>query len=76
MQRGGVPIAYDRVLSAKYGVKAFEMALEGDYGKMVAYHYPDFVSVPLKEAIAKPNLVEEKNQLVKTALGLGICLGN
>ncbi|PLX11963.1 MAG: 6-phosphofructokinase [Marinilabiliales bacterium] len=76
LQRGGVPIAYDRVLSAKYGVKAFEMALEGDYGKMVAYHHPDFVSVPLKEAIAKPNLVEEKNQLVKTALGLGICLGN
>lgn len=76
LQRGGVPIAYDRVLSAQFGVKAFEMALEGDYGKMVAYRHPKFISVPLKKAIAKPNLVDEKNQLVKTALGLGICLGN
>lgn len=76
LQRGGVPIAYDRVLSAQFGVKAFEMALEGDYGKMVAYRHPDFISVPLKEAITKPNLVTETNQLVKTAKGLGICLGD
>ncbi len=76
LQRGGVPTAYDRVLSAQFGVKAFEMALDGDYGKMVAYHHPDFTSVPLKQAIAKENLVTEDNQLVKTAKGLGICLGN
>ncbi len=75
LQRGGVPIAYDRVISAQFGVKAFEMALENDYGKMVAYRHPDFVSVPLKEAIAEPNLVTADNALVKTALGLGISLG-
>ena len=75
LQRGGVPIAYDRVLSAQFGVKAFEMALAGDYGKMVAYHHPEFVSVPFKEAIAKPNLVTRDNQLVRTAKGLGICIG-
>ncbi len=75
LQRGGVPIAYDRVLSAQFGVKAFEMALNNDYGKMVSYRHPDFVSVPLAEAISKPNLVERDNQLVKTAQGMGICLG-
>jgi 6-phosphofructokinase 1 len=56
-------------------VKAFEMALKGDYGKMVAYRHPYFVSVPLLEAIAKPNLVTLDNALVKTATGLGISLG-
>ena len=76
LQRGGVPIAYDRVLSAQFGVKAFEMALSGDYGKMVSYSHPEFVSVSLKEAIAKPILVTRDNQLVKTAIGLGICLGD
>jgi 6-phosphofructokinase 1 len=76
LQRGGVPIAYDRVLSAQFGVQAFEMALNNDYGKMVAYRHPKFISVPLKDAIAKPNLVTEDNQLVKTARGLGICLGD
>ena len=76
LQRGGVPIAYDRVLSAQFGVKAFEMALNNDYGKMVSYRHPDFIVVPLLEAITKPNLVTEHNQLVKTAKGLGICLGD
>jgi len=76
LQRGGVPTAYDRVLSAQFGVQAFEMALEGDYGKMVSYRHPKFISVPFVEAIATPNLVTEDNQLVKTARGLGICLGD
>lgn len=75
LQRGGVPVAYDRVLSAQFGVKAFEMVLEGKFGNMVAYHHPDFVAVPLKKAIAKPNLVEKNNYLVKTAKGLDISLG-
>lgn len=76
LQRGGVPIAYDRVLASQFGVKAFEMAMDGDYGKMVSYQHPDIVSVPLEEAIAKPNLIEENNALVHTARGLGICLGD
>jgi len=76
LQRGGVPIAYDRVLAAQFGVNAFEMALDGDFGKMVSYQHPDFVAVPLKKAIAKPNLVGKNSALVKTARGLGICLGN
>jgi 6-phosphofructokinase 1 len=75
LQRGGVPIAYDRVLSAQFGVKAFEMVLNNEFGKMVAYRHPDFIAVPLKEAVAKPNFVTHDNALVKTALGLGISLG-
>ncbi len=76
LQRGGVPIAYDRVLAAQFGVEAFEMVMQGDFGKMVSYQHPDFVAVPLKKAIAKPKLVGENSALVKTARGLGICLGN
>ena len=75
LQRGGVPIAYDRVLSSQMGVKAMEMAIDGDFGKMVAYHHPDFVAVALKDAIASPNLVTKDNALISTAQGLGICLG-
>lgn len=75
LQRGGVPIAYDRVLSAQFGVRAFEMALNQNFGKMVAYRHPNFVAVPLEEAIATPNLVTSDNSLVKTAKGLGISLG-
>jgi 6-phosphofructokinase 1 len=75
LQRGGIPIAYDRVLSAQFGVKAFEMVLNADYGKMVSYRHPYFVSVPFTEAIAQSNLVTLDNALVKTAQGLGISMG-
>lgn len=75
LQRGGVPIAYDRVLAAQLGVKAFEMVLKEDFGKMVAYRHPYFVAVPLKESVTQPNLVTLDNALVKTAHGLGISLG-
>jgi len=33
------------------------------------------VAVPLKEAVAKPNLVTIDSDLVRTAQGLNICLG-
>ncbi len=75
LQRGGVPIAYDRVLSSQMGVKAMEMAISGDFGKMVSYKHPNFVAVTLEEAVAKPNLVTKDNALISTARGLGICLG-
>lgn len=75
LQRGGVPVAYDRVLSSQMGVKAMEMAIDGEFGRMVAYLHPDLVSVSLKEAIQSPNLIERDSQLVETAEGLGICLG-
>ncbi|MDG2080391.1 MAG: ATP-dependent 6-phosphofructokinase [Bacteroidales bacterium] len=75
LQRGGVPIAYDRVLSAQMGVKAMEMAINGNFGKMVAYRHPDLISVDIKDAISSPNLVTKDSQLVETAHGLGICMG-
>jgi len=75
LQRGGVPVAYDRVLSSEFGVKAFEMVLNGQFGQMVAYHHPNLVAVPLAEAIAKPNLVTIDSDLVNTAKGVDISLG-
>ncbi|MDL2227377.1 ATP-dependent 6-phosphofructokinase [Bacteroidales bacterium OttesenSCG-928-K03] len=75
LQRGGVPVAYDRVLASQFGVKAFELVLEEKYGTMVSYRHPRITYVTLKEAIQKPNLVTWDTALMKTALGLGICLG-
>jgi 6-phosphofructokinase 1 len=75
LQRGGVPIAYDRVLATQYGVKAFEMVLEGKFGHMVAYRHPEIIAVPLTEAISKYNTVDVENYLVKAAKGIGISFG-
>lgn len=76
LQRGGIPIAYDRVLASQFGVKAFEMALTGEWGRMVSYRHPYITSVSLIDAIQKPNLVTEDTSLVRTARGLGICFGD
>ena len=77
LQRGGRPYAYDRILATQFGVKAFEMVLDKEYGRMVAYRHPDMISVPIEEAISKYNLIDvEKSFLVKTARGLNISLGD
>lgn len=76
LQRGGTPTAYDRILATEYGVKAVEMVLEGDYGKMVSYRKPDVVSVPIADAINKYNYVTLDSDLVKTARGVNITLGD
>lgn len=76
LQRGGTPIAYDRVLATQFGTEAFEMVLKEEYGKMVAYRHPNIVSVPFKEAISHYNFVDPKSDLVKAARGVGICMGD
>ncbi len=76
LQRGGIPIAYDRILATQFGVKAFEMVLEKDFGSMVAYRHPNIVSVPLTEVVGSQNFVQKDSQLVKTARGIGINFGD
>ncbi len=76
LQRGGTPIAYDRILAAQFGAKAFEMVLNQEYGKMVAYRHPNIVSVPFGEVLSAYNFVDPGSDLVTTAKGIGICMGD
>jgi len=76
IQRGGIPCAQDRILATQFGVKAFEMVVAKEFGKMVVYRQPDVTSVSLKEAIKKYNYVDVDSNLVKTAKGIGICFGD
>lgn len=76
IQRGGQPLAFDRILSSQLGVAAYELVKAGNFGKMVAYRHPDIVTVTLKEAITKMKFVELDSNLVKTARGIHICLGD
>jgi len=75
LQRGGIPNAYDRVLATQFGVKAFEMILAQDYGKMVAYKHPLITAIPIKDVISAYNVIKMDDQLLRTARGIGICMG-
>ncbi|MCD6254225.1 MAG: ATP-dependent 6-phosphofructokinase [Thermotogae bacterium] len=55
--RGGTPTAFDRILGTRYGVKAMELVLERDFGRMVALRGNEIISVPLEYGIATKKLV-------------------
>lgn len=74
-QRGGTPIAYDRILATQFGVKAFEMVLAKDFGKMVTYKNNEIGTVSLREAVEKYNTVNPDSFIVKAAKGVGISFG-
>jgi ATP-dependent phosphofructokinase / diphosphate-dependent phosphofructokinase len=57
-QRGGTPLAYDRVLGTRFGVAAVDAVSAGDFGKMVALRSTSIVRVPLDEALAEPKLLD------------------
>jgi phosphofructokinase-like protein len=59
VQRGGSPSAFDRVLATRFGVKAFEMVLEQEWGQMAALRGNKVVSVPLDDAVRKIKLLDE-----------------
>jgi 6-phosphofructokinase 1 len=59
-QRGGSPIAFDRILGTRFGVAAIDAASDGDYGKMVALHGTDIELVNLEDALDEPKLLDDK----------------
>lgn len=75
-QRGGSPMAFDRVLATLFGVHAFELVLKKQFGRMVAYKNNDISSVTLEEATRSPSFVDKDSSVVKAAKGLGISFGD
>lgn len=76
VQRGGTPIAFDRILATLFGVKAFEMVLDREFGNMVCYRGNKICTVSLKEATSTYNFVDKDSYLIKAARGVGISFGD
>ncbi len=76
IQRGGTPSAFDRVLASAMGVKAFELIVNEQFGKMVAYVNNEMTSVTLKKAISKYKVLDKNHYLIETARSLGISFGD
>jgi 6-phosphofructokinase 1 len=58
IQRGGTPTAFDRVLGTRFGVKAMELVLKKEYGKMAALQGNKILAVPLEAAVSKLKTVD------------------
>lgn len=76
VQRGGTPVAFDRVLSTRFGSMAMEAVSRGMFGNMVALRTPNIGLVPLDEAINKLNTVPVEDSLMKTARLIGVFFGD
>ncbi|MEM7106579.1 MAG: ATP-dependent 6-phosphofructokinase [Bacteroidota bacterium] len=75
-QRGGTPVAFDRILATLFGVKAFELILEGNFGQMVSYLNNEITSVALKDAIESYNFIDKDSFIVKAAKSIDIAFGD
>jgi len=58
VQRGGTPVAYDRILATRFGVEALRAAVAGRSGVMVALRGTEIAQVPLADAISSPRLLD------------------
>jgi 6-phosphofructokinase 1 len=76
LQRGGAPTAFDRTLATRFGGKAVELLLSGQFGKMVANNPPDLVPIPLGDVVGRTKTVNLDYDLLLTARRLGISFGD
>lgn len=58
VQRGGTPVAFDRILATRFGVAATEAMLHGRRGSMVAVQGAEIVNVDLTEALSAPKRLD------------------
>ncbi len=76
VQRGGMPSARDRLIASSFGVYAVDLVAEGKFDRMVCWSDRLVTDVALAEAVSHNTAVDPGGTLVRTALGLGIYLGD
>lgn len=76
LQRGGAPIAYDRLLALRFGAAAVRLVAEERFGCMVALNPPLVEAVPLADAISRIKTVPVDGDVVMTGRALGVSFGD
>jgi len=76
IQRGGSPIAFDRILATRFGAAAARLVLHGDFGKMVALRGDEIVPVPIRDAVSNMKYVDPAGPVVESARNVGISFGD
>jgi ATP-dependent phosphofructokinase / diphosphate-dependent phosphofructokinase len=75
LQRGGSPIAYDKIIATQLGAYAANMYRNEEFGKMAAYKNNSIISADLSESVLELKLVPKNSQLIKLAKDIGISFG-
>ncbi len=76
VQRGGAPVAYDRVLATRFGFKAVEMIAAGQWNEMAVVQNGQIGSVPIELVANKQRTVPLDDPLIAIARAVGTCMGD
>jgi 6-phosphofructokinase 1 len=76
LQRGGSPTAFDRVLCTRFGSEAVHLIAKGMTGTMVSLRGTSIEAVDIWKIVGRQKQVPYNGDLVQTARGLGISLGD
>ncbi len=76
LQRGGSPVAFDRVLATRFGSHAVNLVRQHKSGIMVALRSAAIVDVPLEMVVGRTKPVPLDSDLVRVARDMGMCLGD
>ena len=76
IQRGGSPIAFDRILASRYGAEAANCIARKQFGHMVALRGDAIVPVLIADAVSRPKYVSPEGEIVSAARGLGVSFGD
>jgi 6-phosphofructokinase 1 len=76
LQRGGSPVAFDRILATRLGRHAAELAAAGRFGCMVCLRAGGIAEVPLADAVADAKRVDPAGDLVASARAVGVGFGD
>lgn len=76
VQRGGTPVAFDRVLATRFGFKAVQLIAEGKWNHMAVIQSGQVGSVPIQEVADQQRCVPPDDPLIAMARAVGTCMGD
>jgi ATP-dependent phosphofructokinase / diphosphate-dependent phosphofructokinase len=76
VQRGGTPVAYDRVLATRFGFRALELVAEGQWNQMVALQNGRITSAPIESVAHQQRTIPPDHELIAMARAVGTSLGD
>lgn len=76
IQRGGSPIAYDRILATRFGTKAVDLVMQRNFGRMVCLRGMNIEDIELEKIQGEQRKIYPDGDLVKTARAIGVSFGD
>lgn len=76
IQRGGTPVAYDRVLATLFGHKAISMVATRDWNHLVTMYKGETSMAPIADVANKQRLMELDDPLIAMARAIGTSMGD